>query len=329
MKINTYSKLREELHRRGLFTQNSSLSAALLVMEPAICAGSIYFLCRSEILSVSYLFWLAVAGISMFRCFSLLHECGHRAMFRSQRSNTLAGYFLSAFCLVPFTPWRELHLQHHKWVGVIDRDPTQAGLLKLREASFLKRQAFRWVWWFCVPIPSIQLIFSVFWLHPFKKSTTRKSRNSGLLSLVVCLVPQVTLGLTMGMSNWLSYILPAIIFYFFWFEAINFTHHSGIFPFTSKTRSTPIPLHEQDSVSRTSSFSKLLSTVLAYNFNFHTEHHYFPTVPWHNLPEVYSLVQASGDLGTYEDVPMLGFSAKLRLSDPVKIYIDPVKNLQV
>ncbi|RBW48914.1 fatty acid desaturase family protein [Marinobacter sp. F3R11] len=319
----TYSTLRDRVRSEGLFKKNNYFSAAVVFIELSIMLALVSWLLSTEPMSISYFLAIVFIGVSAFRCFALLHECGHRAMFTSQRANTLVGYLMSPFCLIPYACWRDLHLQHHRWVGVIDKDPTQAGLIKLKEASFIKRQAFRWVWWLCIPIPSIQLIFSVFWLHPFRlMASGSKEAPEALLALIVCVLPHALLILFIGPWTYMVFILPAMLFYFFWFETVNFTHHSGLFPYTSDNHPNPIPLYEQDQVSRTSAFSKWISITLAYNFNFHTEHHYFPTVPWHNLPRVYELVQETNDLSDYHDVPFLGFSAKLRTSDPVSLYID-------
>lgn len=329
MKQSTYTALRNQVVSEGLLKKNNLLSLGVLLFEIILILSLVAFLISSEPLTWRYFIALALLGISAFRCFALLHDAGHRAMFDKTNHNTIAGFLMSMFCLVPYTPWRDLHLQHHRWVGVIDKDPTQVGLLKLREASFMKRQAFRWVWWLCIPIPSIQLIFSVFWMHPvrlflIKNPAWKKAAGS----LLVCVIPHIALVAWLGVYQYAIYILPAIVVYFFWFETVNFTHHSGLFPYTSETHPEPIALREQDKVSRSSTFLPAVSTGLAYNFNFHTEHHYFPTVPWHHLPRVNQLVRETKDTEDYQDVSFLGFSAKLRTTDPVKLYIDSINNMK-
>lgn len=331
MKKETYNTLREQVKREGLLKQNTALSLAVIVMELGLFIALFSLLIQVEFLSLAYFGLVAILGISMFRNFALLHDAGHRALFRSERANDLAGYLLSPLCMLPYTEWRTLHLLHHKWVGVIDKDPTQKGLLSLPEYKTLKRGAFRLVWWLCLPIPSIQMITKVFWFEPFRNYARGEKYKAaqGIVSMFICLLPHILFVLWLGMAPYLMFAVPVIIMFFFWFEFINFTHHSGIFPYTSETHPNPIPLHEQDAVSRTSAFSKWVSIALAYNFNFHTEHHYFPRVPWHNLPRVYELVKETNCLADYNDVPFLAFSAKLRTSDPIKIYIRSIEQLGV
>lgn len=127
-----YISLRKKIKDLGMLKQKPWIGVSTLTVETSIFAGLIYLLCQAERFSLS--FWLVqvALGISMFRFFALLHECGHKAMFSSRAMNTVAGLYTSFFCLIPYIPWRNLHLQHHRWVGVIDKDPTQAGLLKLK-----------------------------------------------------------------------------------------------------------------------------------------------------------------------------------------------------
>ncbi|NQZ22069.1 MAG: fatty acid desaturase [Colwellia sp.] len=318
-----FRNLRNKVKSEGLLSTSPKVSLLIITFETLMFIILFYFLINTEVFSFSYWSLIIISGIGMFRFFTLLHDCGHRTLFKTKSRNTWAGLFCSMFCFIPYFPWRDLHIQHHKWVGVIDKDPTQVGLIKLRQASIVKRNLFRLVWWLCIPIPSIQLIFTVFWAYPFKAliKHDHSEAKKGLFSILICLLPHAILLATFGGKAYFIYVLPIIICFFIWFETINFTHHSGLFPFTSKTRNKPIPLHEQDSVTRSSTFFTFGSTLLCYNFNFHTEHHYFPTVPWHNLPKVTQLMQEFPKNKDYNDVSFLAFSAYLRTKDPVDLYI--------
>lgn len=324
MNKENYLSLRAELAELGMFKPNALISMVVLTVETLLLAVLTYFLFMVEKFSIG--FWLLelVLGLSMFRFFAILHESGHRAMFASRLANTLAGFYASLFCLIPYIPWRDIHFLHHKWVGVIDKDPTQAGLLRLKSSHKLKLNILRVVWRLYIPIPSIQLIFSVFWMYPFRLLKERKITEAlkGFFSLALCLVLHGVVFAVLGAADYLSYVVPMLVLFFFWFEGINFTHHSELFPYISDTHPEPIPLHEQDAVSRTSAFSTVVSTIFAYNFNFHTEHHYFPIMPWHNLPTVYRKLKEFPLNDDYKDVAFLGFSVNLRAKDPVDVYVN-------
>ena len=63
-----------------------------------------------------------------------------------------------------------------------------------------------------------------------------------------------------------------------------------------------------------------LAIALSYNFNLHTEHHLFPTVPWYSLPKVTEKVKNMEEC-TYNEVGMVSFAADLRSQDPIDLYV--------
>ena len=61
--------------------------------------------------------------------FAVLHECGHRTMFRARRFNTLAGVVAGFLTMIPYRSWVRVHGRHHKWTGWQDLDPTTESLV--------------------------------------------------------------------------------------------------------------------------------------------------------------------------------------------------------
>ena len=70
-------------------------------------------------LFVPILFVLIVLLLS--RSFSLMHDCGHLSLFKSNRSNRIAAFFLSIIHGIPHYPWSRGHAYHHKYNGNWDR----------------------------------------------------------------------------------------------------------------------------------------------------------------------------------------------------------------
>jgi omega-6 fatty acid desaturase (delta-12 desaturase) len=101
-------------------------------------------------------------GLLFFQWFVLMHGCGHRAMFASRRLNDVFGHMASLFCLVPYSSWRYVHAQHHRWVGWMDEDPTTRGLGGPLPSPFLQRVLnFCWKCW--IPIFSFAFGAAGFW----------------------------------------------------------------------------------------------------------------------------------------------------------------------
>ena len=72
-----------------------------------------------SLLFVPLLFVLIVLLLS--RSFSLMHDCGHLSLFKSNRSNRIAAFFLSIIHGIPHYPWSRGHAYHHKYNGNWDR----------------------------------------------------------------------------------------------------------------------------------------------------------------------------------------------------------------
>lgn len=77
-----------------------------------------YFAIKS--LSVSY--WLTAAillPLSLFivRIFMIMHDCGHKSLFKTQTYNTVIGFFTGVFVGMPQYVWAQHHNYHHATNG--------------------------------------------------------------------------------------------------------------------------------------------------------------------------------------------------------------------
>ncbi len=71
-------------------------------------------------LSVSYVLTLAIcipAAGFLLRLFTIQHDCGHGAFFRTKALNTWVGRVLGVFTLTPYDVWRRAHAMHHGTSG--------------------------------------------------------------------------------------------------------------------------------------------------------------------------------------------------------------------
>ncbi|NJK34522.1 MAG: fatty acid desaturase [Oscillatoriales cyanobacterium SM2_2_1] len=67
------------------------------------------------------------------RCFSLMHDCGHYALFRSRRINRLMGFLLGVINAMPYYGWARDHAYHHKTNGDWERYRGVADFLSTEE----------------------------------------------------------------------------------------------------------------------------------------------------------------------------------------------------
>ena len=66
------------------------------------------------LLLVTYTNWLGyiagqiTLGLVFLHAFVLLHEAGHRTLFRSRRINALVGHYAGVLSIIPFASWRPI-----------------------------------------------------------------------------------------------------------------------------------------------------------------------------------------------------------------------------
>jgi fatty acid desaturase len=216
-----------------------------------------------------------------------------------------------------------VHLLHHRWVGIIDKDPTQKDLLKLHHSSNVQNMLFRIVWRLWIPIPFAQFLYKVFWGYAFVALKNKEYKNFrlGLFSNLICLIAHGLIIGFLSLSTWATYFLPMLVVFYFMIENMNLPQHSELFPYLSDTRAEPIPFAQQDEITRSTHLPDLLGCILALNFNRHTEHHLFPATPWYNLNKMRKMLIDSG-YSVPNEVEFMEFMYKLRSRDPLHIYRD-------
>lgn len=121
------------------YSKKSDAIAALQLATTFIPYFAAWYL---AIASVSVSWWLT-AGFTgliclfLLRVFVLMHECGHRALFKTGRYNQIAGFFLGVICGMPQYVWSKNHAFHHATNGNWDQYRGPLASLSLKEFNAL------------------------------------------------------------------------------------------------------------------------------------------------------------------------------------------------
>lgn len=317
-----FSRSRVVLRDAGLLRVSDAKGLATVAGESVLTAAVAWGLSRTSPWSPAFVVLEILAGISIFRWFVILHESGHRTLFSRVGVNSVSGHLGSVFCLIPYYAWRHIHFLHHRWVGVMDKDPTQAHLLKLWKAGRVQNVLFRLVWRLWLPIPFIKFLFEVFWGYPLRPAGIPGHKPArGWFSNAVCVVPHAIAIAMVGPAAWATYFLPMLVMFYLVIENMNLPQHSELFPFLSDAHPAPVPFAEQDAVTRSTHLPDWIGVALALNFNRHTEHHLFPGVPWYSLNRARRCLRDEGYRHPFE-VPFLAFMWRFRRRDPLEIFRD-------
>ncbi len=321
-----YRALRQKMSKDGLFTARDATGLAMVVGEASLFLGGLYGLSLLQPWSIGFIALQIVLGTSVFRLFVLMHDCGHHSLFRTRWLNTLFGLLTSIPGLMPLEGWRENHYKHHRWVGIRDKDPSASGLVSFEQKKQYSRlyvTLLRVVWVLRLPVPALAFMVNSLWFCAFRLAREAQYKQAARVafSCLVAGAPHAVAVAWFGWSNYLTYFGPIFLAWLLWYEVINLTHHSGLYPLDSKQHPDPLALHEQQTVSRSTYIPTWLSAVLCYHFTLHAEHHLFPTIPWHHLPTVRKAL-AEIQVHDYLDVPFIKFNIALRKEDPVKVLLN-------
>src|SRR4051794_11932404 len=112
MDATTHAGIKARLASAGALQANSLLGGLSVCFELACIVTLGCLAVRSTGWEVQFWVCEVLLASSMFRMFVLLHECGHRSLFRGKRANDVWGHIISPFCLLPYLSWRDIHALH-------------------------------------------------------------------------------------------------------------------------------------------------------------------------------------------------------------------------
>lgn len=218
---------------------------------------------------------LPIQGLLIVFLFTLEHEATHRTPFRSVRLNDAAGRVAGFLLLLPFEWFRYFHLAHHRWTNIEGRDPELLGEKPESVRAWVWHVSGLPYWWSELRLLAALVIGRAEGDYLPQAAKTRivvEARRMALGYLVVALSLLWT-----PLAFWL-WILPALLGQPF-LRLYLLAEHGDcprVANMFQNTRTT---------------FTNRLVRWLAWNMPYHVEHHVWPAVPFHRLPEVHALMR--------------------------------------
>jgi acyl-lipid omega-6 desaturase (Delta-12 desaturase) len=299
-----YQRLRTRLD----FTPSFLPTAAILLMDALLVAGAIALLRMSN--PAAFMLSQILLSVVFFNAFSILHECGHGTTSKHGWLNAVVGHAASTFCFIPYYPWKYIHQKHHTWTGNIEQDPVLKSLRTWRERGvpWIVRAA----WWSWIPLGAL-LQHLVYLTYPVAMWRARELTGRKLLrsSISLLWLPGSHLALWALAPDLVrpQNFLVAIVLFLVVEELVNIPHHVGMSTFDRK-----LPAWEQYRATRSCYYPPGLSEVLVLNFNFHIEHHLFPSLPWFRLRAARTLLREVIGSG-YQEAVGIGWNIRNRKRD--------------
>lgn len=218
---------------------------------------------------------IAVQGVLIVFLFTLEHEATHRTPFASERVNDAAGRVAGFLLLLPFEWFRYFHLAHHRWTNIAGKDPELEGGKPETRAA--------WVWHVSgIPywIAGVRLVARLVrgradddFIPPAARSrVVWEARGMAAGYLVVAATP------ALWPLLWWVWVLPVLMGQPF-LRLYLLAEHGDCPKVANMFQNT-----------RTT-FTNRAVRFLAWNMPYHVEHHVWPQVPFHRLPEVHRMMR--------------------------------------
>lgn len=215
-------------------------------------------------------------GVLIVFLFTLEHECTHATPFESRALNLWVGRICGFLLLLPFEWFRSFHLAHHRWTNLPGKDPELASPKPETRRDWLIHVSGLPYWW-----AGARLIVALArgreradYLP--EKALPRMQAEARLMLAGYGLVALSLMVSPLLLKVWLLPVLlgqPLLRLYLL-AEHGDCPQVANMF---ENTRTT---------------FTTALVRFLAWNMPYHVEHHVYPAVPFHRLPDLHQLMRA-------------------------------------
>ncbi|MEX0924264.1 MAG: fatty acid desaturase family protein [Rhodovibrionaceae bacterium] len=278
--------MQEEVHKSAAvpYAELKALS------EPSDRAGLLHLLGHfCLILATAALIWLSreeiwlllpamlLHGVAITFLFAPLHETIHRTAFRSKGLNDAVAWFAGAVLLLPPVYFRYFHFAHHRHTQDPARDPEIATPRPATWRGYLLHVSGLPYW-----IGYIRILL----VHAFGRVSepfVPKGRRGEIVAEARILLA-VYLGIAAASAvlatdaALLYWVIPALLGQPF-LRLYLLAEHGRC------------PLVRDMLANTRTTLTSGLVRFLAWNMPYHTEHHVYPALPFHRLPQAHALLK--------------------------------------
>tara|TARA_R110000868_G_scaffold266583_1_gene525800 strand:+ start:10233 stop:11135 length:903 start_codon:yes stop_codon:yes gene_type:complete len=225
----------------------------------------------SYIVASIFLAWCQ--GFLMVCCLVAAHDCAHDTFVKQRQVCRILGAVISAPLLVNFSLYRYLHFTHHRlanFPGDTQRPRTYTSVGHYLLAVLHWKFPFRF------------FQFSLFaFIGRYPDSVkTHKQRQAVLLDGIV-------LWLTLFMMIGFTIAFPKVMLWGYWLPVVCYLMLTF---FLTTAEHTGCDMSKNAMKNARSVHAGPLFRFLFWQFNYHAEHHEYPTVPSSNLHRLYLLI---------------------------------------
>ena len=216
---------------------------------------------------------LPLQGILLIFLFTLEHEATHRTPFANPTLNEWTGRACGLILILPFEWFRYFHLAHHRYTNLPGLDPELDGAKPETVAQWLWHVTGLPYW-----ISAVKRLFSLAFHRPQAgyippNALPRMATEARIMLALYALA---------------AFFAPALLW--FWLIPILIGQPFLRLYLLAEHGDCPYVANMLENTRTT--FTNRLVRYLAWNMPYHTEHHAFPAVPFHHLPELHAEIRS-------------------------------------
>ena len=219
--------------------------------------------------------------------FAFLHESGHGTAFKSRFLNRFGAQIAGIMHFYPASLFRSLHFTHHRYTHIPGKDP-EISLGPKPAPSVIGSYFMYFSWLTGLPLLFFKIGMTLNGalgmpepvrknMYPFVKKNKRWSviRDSWIVLLFYGTLIWLALTWSVGIITVLfaQLIAHSLLSVYLIMEHNGLPHEGSII---EKTRTMKVP--------------RFVNWIM-WNMPYHTEHHAYPEVPFHTLPELHELMK--------------------------------------
>jgi len=266
-----------------------------LVIWIAVLTGTTYLV---SLAWNSWLIWPAMFlhGIVLVHHFSLQHECVHYTVFRTRWLNDVVGNVCGFIIMLPNRHFRYEHCDHHTYTQLHGEDPELVPM----PGSFFGYLLY------LSAIPYWKTKFTELFRHiagrlsaEEKRFVPKPEHKTIIWEARLMAGAYLLIILAMSITGWWDLL---------WFWFIPLILGEPVMRFVRMTEHVGRPQVKQMSDNTRTNYVSLPWRFLCWNMNYHAEHHYVASVPFHALPRLHEklkdhiYVEKNGYLGAHVDI---------------------------
>lgn len=219
---------------------------------------------------------LPVQGVALIFLFTLEHETTHKTPFANATLNDWVGHLCGFIILLPFLWFRYFHLAHHRWTNIPGHDPELLGLKPQSRAA--------WGWHISgLPYWGAQI-----------RLMARLALSGGHAQYIpAAALPRMrheVWGMLAGYSLIALSLIWTPVLIWVWLIPILIGQPALRLYLLAEHGDCPAVANMFENTRTT--FTTALVRFFAWNMPYHTEHHVYPAVPFHQLPALHGVMKA-------------------------------------